>query len=264
MLLVERAHDAGSLLGERLPTPDFDMNTTLGRIQKSGVMRVGVVADAPGFSSRNPYTERFEGIDVALARKLAQHVFGGTMFTANRNVELVEVGLPARASALVEHQVDIVASVFAPTPERRQLVDFTDPYYGSPIGILAPEDLNLESIDGLSRLRVARTASTVEAHIIAERKLAASVIETSSNVEAVQAVASGRADVALMSAVLMDKFVHEVPGLKRLPIGLDSFPFAIGLPKGDDVSLEFLNVQINELVRQGYMSLADVVRRRND
>jgi aspartate/glutamate/glutamine transport system substrate-binding protein len=263
MLVMQRASDAGSLVAERMSKPEFELGTSMRRFQDSGVVRVGVVTDAPGFSSRNFDTGRFEGLDIAVARKLVQSIFGGTLFMANRNIEFVELALSGRTTALAEHTVDFVTSVFIPTDERREFVDFTDPYYGTAIGLVSRYDSPIASIEDLGMASIALVPTTVDERVVQSMKLSSRIVECLGNDDTIKTVLAGGADLGVMSAALLDSYVAHNMDLKRLPFVLDTFPYAVGVQKGDEALQSFLNVQIGELLRQGYVSLAEMVRRRD-
>ena len=97
--------------------------------------------------------------------------------------------------------------------------------------------------------------------MVSKSRLGRKALETFSNNDTVDAVLTGDADAGAMSSVVLDKYLSLHPELRRLPMALDNFAFAIGLAKGDEAMVHFVNQQVGEMVRQGYVTLAEAVRR---
>jgi len=75
---------------------------------------------------------KFQGFEVTLAEALSKDIFGGKA----GKVECVPVKASERLKALEENKVDMVLATFTITNERKQLVDFTTPYFSVNIGVL--------------------------------------------------------------------------------------------------------------------------------
>ena len=262
MLVLPPLAERGSLLSERLAKPEFAQGSTPRRIQDDGHVRIGLVPDAPGFSARNSTTGKFEGVDVSIARRLAQGIFGGSLFDANAYIDLVEIDFTRRASVLENREVDFVASVYAVTDERRKQVNFTRPYFSSPLSAVARTDTSIESMDELGRLRIAVGNDTVEAQYAARNGFGSKVVEVAGNTDMIRAVIDGRADVGLASSVILDEFVIDNPEIRRLPWQIDDYTFGIGVTKGDTHMTDFLDHRLDELVNSGFVTLAEACRRR--
>lgn len=263
MLVMQQAADAGSLVGQRMSKPEFAAGTSLRRFQEVGVVRVGVLADAPGFSSRNGGVSRFEGLDVTIARRLVQSIFGGTLSMTKNNVEFVELSIAERTTALAERSVDVVASVFIPTEERRKLVDFSDSYYGTQMGVVCRPDSPIESVEDLSKASIAITPGTVDETIVASMGLSHRIVECSGIRDVISTVIDGKADAAVMASAVIDGYARRDSGLRRIEPAVDFCSYALGVPKGDDALLDYVNVQVNDMLRQGFVALAEMVRRKD-
>ena len=61
--------DGGQAAGE---VEKFPANTTMGKIQERGEIRIGVKFDVPPFGFKNPQTTEVEGFDVDLGRFIAE------------------------------------------------------------------------------------------------------------------------------------------------------------------------------------------------
>ena len=85
-----------------------------------GVLKVGVKSDVLGFGYMDPLTGEYEGMEIDLAKKLAD--FLGV------DVEFTTVTAATRTELLDSGDIDCVMATFTITDERKQSWDFTTPY----------------------------------------------------------------------------------------------------------------------------------------
>ncbi|MDW8765165.1 transporter substrate-binding domain-containing protein [Streptococcus suis] len=108
-----------------------------------GVLRVGVKQDVPNFGYKNPDTGEFEGMEIDIARKIADEL--------GVDIEFTPVTAQTRGPLLDNGQVDMVIATFTITEERKLLYNFTSPYYTDAVGFLVNKDsgiTNFEDLDG--------------------------------------------------------------------------------------------------------------------
>lgn len=246
---------------DRLPMPTFQVGSTLRRIQSQGILRVGVNPDSIGFSSINPNTGRFEGLDISFARKVAQAVFGGSVFHANSRVQFVPVFMPQRESALRDGLVDVMISTYAITPKRQKIIDFTDPYYETALSVIVKAEAEISSRDDVLQLPVAVVGNTTGAEFASLNSIGSKIIEVESCSEMVDLVRNGTVGAAIGAASILDGYANSDSDLKRPSWDLETMAFGIGIPKGDEGLREFLNFRIKELVDSGFVALADACRK---
>ncbi|BBK36566.1 amino acid ABC substrate-binding protein [Allostella sp. ATCC 35155] len=112
-------------------------------IQKAGVVKAGVKCDYPpdGFidSSGKPV-----GVEVSLARQVAAYAFGSPDKT-----ELTCVTTANRIPTLVSGKVDLVIATIGVTPQRAEVVDFSDNYAWGGSDVLVLNDSPLKGLDDL-------------------------------------------------------------------------------------------------------------------
>ncbi|MGT2801928.1 transporter substrate-binding domain-containing protein [Streptococcus henryi] len=125
-------------------TANANADTTsaqVNKIKESGVLRVGVKQDVPNFGYLDPDTNKFSGIEVELAKKIAKKLGVKVAFTP--------VTAATRGALLDNEQVDIVIATFTITEERRKLYNFTTPYYTDAVGFLINKDSGIKSFKDL-------------------------------------------------------------------------------------------------------------------
>ena len=112
-------------------------------IQKAGVVRAGVKCDYPpdGFIDQSG---KPVGVEVSLSRQVAAYAFGSADKT-----ELTCVTTANRIPTLVSGKVDLVIATIGVTPERAQVVDFSDNYAWGGSDVLVLKDSPLKGLDDL-------------------------------------------------------------------------------------------------------------------
>ncbi|HFI0518579.1 TPA: transporter substrate-binding domain-containing protein [Streptococcus suis] len=110
-------------------------------IIERGVLRVGVKQDVPNFGYKNPDTDKFEGMEIDIARKVADEL--------GVDIEFTPVTAQTRGPLLDNGQVDMVIATFTITDERKLLYNFTIPYYTDAVGFLVNKDSGINDIEDL-------------------------------------------------------------------------------------------------------------------
>ena len=90
------------------------------RVQAAGKLVVGTSADYPPFEFYNSNYE-LDGFDIALIREIADRL--------GVEVEFKDFAFGGLLDALRLGQVDVAISAISVTPDRQQIVDFTNLYY---------------------------------------------------------------------------------------------------------------------------------------
>ncbi|HFI0250219.1 TPA: transporter substrate-binding domain-containing protein [Streptococcus suis] len=110
-------------------------------IIERGVLRVGVKQDVPNFGYKNPDTNKFEGMEIDIAWKIADEL--------GVDIEFTPVTAQTRGPLLDNGQVDMVIATFTITDERKLLYNFTTPYYTDAVGFLVNKDSGINDIEAL-------------------------------------------------------------------------------------------------------------------
>jgi putative glutamine transport system substrate-binding protein len=113
-------------------------------IKKTGVLKVGVNEDVPGFSLLNTETNQYEGMEIDLARCIAQEILGD-----ENKVSFTPVTMMTRGTLLDSGEIDMVIATFTITEVRKLSYNFTAPYYTDTIGMLVKKDAGIQGIKDL-------------------------------------------------------------------------------------------------------------------
>lgn len=257
MLVIPTAADSGSLLSQRLAKPEFRLGSSLDDIQKRGFLRVAVMPDSAGFCAPNAKTGNLEGIDVMIARRMAQGIFGGTMFEVRPRVEFVEAIMSERMTKVIDGESDLVVAALAATAQRRKFTDFTRSYYGTALTVVVRNDRGINSISDLKSAKLVSVDGSMDLQFAQENNISDHIIVVESLQEMADMVANGEADAAMSAAVHLDAY-SDVWGneASRMPVEFDSYQYAVAVRKNDDDLCDFLDVQMNDVLRQGYVAIA--------
>lgn len=112
-------------------------------IKKNDVIRVGVFADNPPFGYVDSQGKP-QGFDVALAKKVAQDLLGD-----ENKIQYVVTEAANRVEFLKSDKVDVVFASFSVTPERKEVVDFAEPYLKASLGITSTKSNPITDIQQL-------------------------------------------------------------------------------------------------------------------
>lgn len=115
---------------------------TLDRISRTKKILVGTDATYPPFESKDAKTGRVIGFDIDLINAICEDL--------GVKCEFIVVPFDGIISGLKNRKYDAVISAFTITPERENVVDFSQPYYQAGQSIAVREDeQRIKSIDDL-------------------------------------------------------------------------------------------------------------------
>lgn len=148
------------------PIPQTDTTTELSNsdqvqaIIERGVLRVGVKQDVPNFGYKNPDSGEFEGLEIDIARKIADEL--------GVDIEFTPVTAQTRGPLLDNGQVDLVIATFTITEERKLLYNFTTPYYTDAVGFLVNKDSGIKTFTDLNGKTIGVAQGSITRTLISE------------------------------------------------------------------------------------------------
>ena len=154
------------LLVVKQPIPQTDTTTELSNsdqvqaIIERGVLRVGVKQDVPNFGYKNPDSGEFEGLEIDIARKIADEL--------GVDIEFTPVTAQTRGPLLDNGQVDLVIATFTITEERKLLYNFTTPYYTDAVGFLVNKDSGIKTFTDLNGKTIGVAQGSITRTLVSE------------------------------------------------------------------------------------------------
>lgn len=215
------------------------------------ILRVGMDLRYPPFEGVTAQNEP-EGISVDIANALGDYI--------GREVEIVNTDFSAIIPAIQSGSIDIAIASMSITPERQQVVDFSNPYFYFKIISLVnknfatannlTEDSTIQDILAVPNAKYIGIASQVSATI--PESYGKDVISAVDLGTAIESVAQGTSDILLMSANPV------VDGYKANPtttmVIWDSFvssPIGMAVKKGNTELLDYANAFIATFSEDG-------------
>ncbi|BCU77187.1 transporter substrate-binding domain-containing protein [Luteolibacter sp. LG18] len=210
-----------------------------------GALRVGMELTYPPFEMQDAAGNP-DGVGVKLAEALGKDL--------GRPVKIVPMEFTGLIPALKSGSVDVVISSMTATDERRQSIDFSEPYAFTGLAMLVGKNSDIQSIDDLKKpgRKLAVKASTTgeswaTAHL-PDAKRTAFTEETA----CVQEVAQGRADAFLYDQLSIYRYQKNNAATTRAllkPFVEESW--AVGIAKGNDALKGRVNAFIETFRKDG-------------
>lgn len=221
---------------------------SLDEIQKSGVIRVGVLGDEPPFSSVED--GNFVGFDIDFAKRITKDIVG-----ENGKVELIEVTTHNRIEMLQNNKVDLLIAEFIIDPEREKLVDFSMPYFAVNTGVLTKVEDHYANISQLrGKTILVETDTEAEKDL---RKAGFNTLGCNDMFHCYSELKAGRGDafaganlIVLAYPIIDKKLEVNITG-----IGTSSY-YAIGVQKGNKELLDAVNQELITLSKEGFFKKA--------
>ena len=133
-----------------------------------GVLRVGVKNAVIGFGYEDPLTGEYSGLEIELAKALAEKLGVDVEFTA--------VTAATRTELLDSGDIDCVLATFTITDERRESWDFTTPYYTDYVSVLVEDASGITDLSGLVGATVGASSGSTSAKSLVKAMIEAGLI----------------------------------------------------------------------------------------
>ncbi len=133
-----------------------------------GVLRVGVKNAVIGFGYQDPLTEEYSGLEIELAKKIAEYLGVDCEFTA--------VTAATRTELLDSGDIDCVLATFTITEERRKSWDFSTPYFTDHVTVLIEDSSGITDLSGLVDKTVGVSSGSTSAKSLVKAMIEAGLI----------------------------------------------------------------------------------------
>ena len=222
-----------------------EAQSTLEVVKKRGKLIAGVKADFPPFGTVDAGGKNV-GFDVDVA-----HLFAKALFNDENQVELVAVTSGNRIPFLQSGKIDIIIATVTVTDERRQVVEFSEPYFLSGSLLLVPKASAARGLEDMAGKTVAVVQGAIQDKDVAELQPKASRLKFGKVSEAVLAVKGGRADAYVHDDIVVLSLAKENPDLKAVGKPFMPRPYGIAVRKGDTEFIQWVNAQLDRMRKDG-------------
>lgn len=226
-----------------------DENSDLGsieRIKENGVIKIGVFSDKPPFGYVDEKGES-QGFDVEIGKRFAKDLLGD-----ESKVEFVLVEAANRVEYLQSNKVDMILANFTVTDERKEKVDFANPYMKVSLGVVSPDGSPIKSVDELKGKTLIVNKGTTAETYFAKNYPDINLLKYEQNTEAFEALKDGRGAALAHDNTLVLAWARENDGFS---VGINSLGnqdyIAPAVKKGDTELLNWINDELAKLGKEG-------------
>lgn len=182
------------------------------------------------------------GIDVEIARAIATEM--------GMDFEVEDIAFDSIIPEVTSGKADFGAAGITITEDRKQSVDFSEPYATATQVVIVQEGSEIQAVDDLEGKTIGVQLGTT-GDIYVEDVEGATTERYNKGFEAVQALSQGKIDAVVIDSEPAKVFVAENEGLKILDEAFTTEEYAICVKKGNTELLDGINAAIAELKASG-------------
>lgn len=209
-----------------------------------GVLTVGTNAEFPPFEFVGDDGEP-DGFDMALIKAI------GEKMGVEVEVENMEFD---SLVASIGSKIDVAIAGMTVTEERKNMVEFSDPYYEAVQYVIVPADSDIVSAADLEGKAIGVQLGTT-GDFIAEDIQDASVSQYNKAVDAVNDLINERVEAVIIdknpAMVFSEKFGDKIKVIDGADFNFESEEYAIAMPKDDAALAEAMNKALAEIKADG-------------
>lgn len=250
--LVLSAIVIGGFAGCSTSKSNDDKNiSSIDKIKKRGTIRIGVFGDKAPFGYIDSEGKN-QGFDVYIARRFAKDLLGD-----ESKVEFVIVDAASRVAYLESNKVDIIMANFTVTPERKEKVDFANPYMKVSLGIVSPENAVIKSEEDMKGKKIIVAKGTTAETYMTKNHPDVELVKYDQYSEIFQTLKDGRGDGIINDNTEVIAWAKENPGFV---VGAPSIgnidTIAPAVAKGNKELLDWINKELESLGNEKFIHKA--------
>ena len=220
--------------------------SSIEQIKKNDVVRIGVFSDKPPFGYLDEKGQN-QGFDVEIAKQVAKDLLGD-----ENKVEFVLTEAANRVEYLKANKVDIIFANFTVTPERKEVVDFANPYLKVALGVVSPKDKPITDVAQLKDQTLLVNKGTTADSFFSKKHPEIKLQKYEQNTETFDALRDGRGVALAHDNLLVLAWAKENP---KYTVGITSLGekdyIAPAVKKGDTELLDWLNKDLEKRTKDG-------------
>ncbi|NIF19834.1 transporter substrate-binding domain-containing protein [Pantoea sp. Cy-639] len=209
---------------------------------------VGVFTDKPPFGFVDE-SGRYVGFDTDIGRRFAKDLLGD-----ENKVEFVTVEPASRIPFLQSDKVDLILANMTVTPERKEVVDFTNPNLRVAVQALVANGSPVHKLDDLADKTIIVTTGTTADIWLSKTHPDWKLLKFEKNTESLAALANGRGDAYAQDNLILFSWAKQNPGYRVLPDLLgDEAPIAPAVKKGNTELRDWVNAELARLGEEKFL-----------
>jgi polar amino acid transport system substrate-binding protein len=229
------------------PSPSILPGSTMAKIRQRGRLIAGVDQTTHLFGFLNPSTGNLEGFDIEIVKQIADAIFG----TWQGHVQWTTMPSAERENVLKSHVVDIVVRTYSITCVRLQDVDFSSTYYMAGQRVLVPNDSDVNSLADLGGKKVCAARASTSLAAIAQAASKPVPVSVNNWSDCLVMLQQGQVDAISTDDVILAGMAKQDPNLKIVGAPFTQEFYGVGIPKGQEDMVRFVNSVLENLRSNG-------------
>lgn len=226
-------------------------SSSIDEIKKRGTIKIGVFSDKAPFGYVDSDGKN-QGFDVYVAKRFAKDLLGD-----ESKVEFVLVDAASRVAYLESKKVDVIMANFTVTDERKQKVDFTNPYMKVSLGVVSPDGAKITSEDQLKGKKIIVAKGTTAETYMTKNHPDVELVKFEQYSEIFQALKDKRGDAILSDNTEVIAWAKDNPGFT---VGIPSLgsadTIAPAVTKGNTELRDWINTELENLGKENFVHKA--------
>lgn len=207
---------------------EIPVSSDLDKIIKKGVVTVGVRTDAYPFGYLDK-SGKYLGYDPAIARLIARGILGD-----EKKVKFVPVTASDRMMKLYSGDVDMVIATMSVTPKRKQIIDFSVPYYVAGQALLVKKGSKIKSLQDLNKKKAIIVFGSTSENSLRTAMPTLGIIGYKTYNQAYNALKQGKAEAIVSDDSILLGFALKDSSVELLPKRYTKEPYAVAFRKGPE------------------------------
>ncbi len=241
--------ESSATVSSGAPSGSSDAIVVPDNIKSSGKIVMSTNAEFPPFESKA--NNQIVGIDADIANVIAKKL--------NAQLSINDVDFDSLIMELKSNKCDFVAAGMTVTDDRKQNVDFSDPYFDATQSIIVPKGSSIKARADLNGKTVGvQQGTTGDTYCTNEKGendiKVKSVQRYNKGTDAITDLLNGRVDAVVIDDFPAEKFVSmHTDKLQKLSDALTVEHYAIAVKKGNTQLLTDINLVLKELKSSGQL-----------
>ncbi|MEQ6436947.1 transporter substrate-binding domain-containing protein [Comamonas sp. w2-DMI] len=208
--------------------------STMARVERTKVLRVGVISGATPYFHKDLVSQKWEGFGPDFAESLAKKL--------GAKVDLVETTWGNSVMDLQANKIDVMFGM-GPTPARREMVDFSDMLFNNTLTVVCKKGFGpVKTWEQLNdpKVKIVVDVGSNQDQYATKMLPKATISRLDSSGAASMAVQTGRADCQVLMVLLAQPLLAKRPDVGQMfvPEPVTTSPTHIGLPKSANKDFE--------------------------
>lgn len=220
-------------------------------IKNRGKIKIGVFSDKAPFGYVDSNGEN-QGYDVYIAKRFAKDLLGD-----ESKAEFILVDAASRVAYIESNKVDIIMANFTVTDDRKEKVDFANPYMKVALGVVSPESAPITSPDQFKGKKIIVAKGTTAETFMTENYPDVDLVKYEQYSEIFQALKDGRGDAILSDNTEVIAWAKDNPGFT---VGISNLgtqdTIAPAVAKGNTDLQEWINTELETLGKENFIHKA--------